>query len=86
MNDHKRASDTTKDTAVVQFDLFRKMDISAKAEMTFQLSENMRAVTEAGVRQRHPDYDDQMVNKAVIKLMIGEKLFGEVFGGLEVEV
>ena len=52
-------SDTTIEAAVRQFEILRKLDINARAEMTFQLSNNLHRIVEAGVRQRHPDYDGE---------------------------
>ena len=77
-------SDTTIEAAVRQFEILRKLDINARAEMTFQLSNNLRRVVEAGVRKRHPDYDEQTVKKVVLRLMIGERLFRQAFGDVEV--
>lgn len=77
-------SDTTIEAAIKQFEILRKLDINARAEMTFQLSNNLRRIVEAGVRQRHPDYDDETVKRAVLRLMIGERLFRQAFGDVEV--
>ena len=76
--------DTTAAAARKQIEILRAMDISDRAEMTFQLSDNLRATIEAGVRQRHPDYNDEEVKKAVIRLTVGEKLFKEAFPGDEI--
>ncbi len=77
--------DTSLHSANVQDDVLRKMDIRQRAEMTFELSDNVRRLAEAGVRSRHPEYDDKMVGIAVTKLMIGDSLFKEVFGDIELE-
>ena len=77
--------DTSLHSANVQDDVLRKMDIRQRAEMTFELSDNVRRLAEAGVRNRHPEYDDKMVGIAVTKLMIGDSLFKEVFGDIELE-
>ena len=79
------AGDTSLEAARVQYDILRKMDISDRAEMTFQLCDNMRAFVEAGVRDRHPDYDDDKVRLAVMRLTLGERLFREAFGDVEIE-
>ena len=77
--------DTSLCSANVQDHVLRKMDIRQRAEMTFELSDNVRRLAEAGVRSRHPEYDDKMVGMAVTKLMIGDSLFKEVFGDIELE-
>jgi len=77
--------DTSLLPSSVQDDVLRKMDIRQRAEMTFELSDNIRRLTEAGVRSRHPEYDDKTVGMAVTKLMIGDLLFKEAFGNIELE-
>jgi len=77
--------DTSLHSANVQDDVLRKMDIRQRAEMTFELSDNVRRLAQAGVRSRHPEYDDKMVGMAVTKLMIGDSMFKEVFGDIELE-
>jgi len=79
-------ADTTIEAAMVQFDVLRRLDVSERASMTFQLSNNLRKITEAGVRLRHPDYDDETVKLAVMRLTLGDDLFREAFGDVEVEV
>ena len=48
--------------------------------MTFELSDNMRSIVADGVRHRHPQWDEPTVEREVLRLMIGDELFGEVFG------
>ena len=73
------STDTTAEAAIKQLEVLRRLDIAARAEMTFQLSDNLRRIVEAGVRQRHPDWDDQAVNRGVLRLTKGERLFQEIF-------
>lgn len=79
------AGDTSLEAARIQYGILRKMDISDRAEITFQLCDNMRAFVEAGVRDRHPDYDDDKVRLAVIRLTLGERLFREAFGDVGIK-
>ena len=79
-------SDTTIDAAVKQFEILRRLGAETRAEMTIELSNNLRSIVEAGVRHRHPDYDEQTVKLAVLRLTIGEDLFREAFGDVEVQV
>jgi len=51
--------------------------------MTFELSENLRRIVEDGVRHRHPDWDEQAIQRGVAHLMLGKRLFREVFGDAE---
>jgi len=75
--------DTTPDAAIKQLEILQRLDINARAGMTFQLSDNLRRTVEAGVRQRHPDWGQEEVKRAVLRLTIGERLFRQVFGDAE---
>jgi hypothetical protein len=67
------------DADIKQLEVLRRLDIAERAEIVFQLSDNLRRTVEAGVRQRHPDWDDQAVKRCVLRLTIGERLFQEIF-------
>ena len=73
--------DTQPESAVRQFDALKKMDINARAEMTFQLSDNLRSIVEAGIRQRHPDYKQDQVKQAVLNLVMDKDIVSQAFGG-----
>lgn len=76
--------DTDLDSTKRLFDVLRKMDISARAEMTFQLSDNLRLTVESGIRQRHPDYSAEQIKLAVFRLTLDKDLFDKAFPGCEV--
>ena len=78
-------SDTSLEALGVQLDVLRRLGIEGRARLTFDLSDSLRRITEAGVRQRHPDYDDRTVRLAATRLAIGDKLFRLAFPGVEVE-
>jgi len=78
-------ADTTVDAARVHWDVLRRLGIDGRARMTFALIEAVRAVTEAGVRHRHPEYTNQQVRLATARLWVGERLFAEVFPGQDVK-
>jgi hypothetical protein len=80
------SGDTTLEAARVQYDILRRMDISDRADMTFQLCDNMRTFVEAGVRDRHPDYNDNKVHLAVMRLTLGKRLFREAFGDIDIQI
>ncbi len=73
--------DTQEKSAMRQFDVLKKMDISARAEMTFQLSDNLRAIVEAGIRQRHPDYTPDQITQAALNLVMDKDIVSQAFGG-----
>ena len=53
--------------------------------MVFDLNEGLRAMIEDGVRYRHPDYNQEQVRLAVVRMMLGERLFHHVYPGVEVK-
>jgi len=76
-------ADTTFEAACRQNEVLRRIGIAGRAAMTFELSDNLRRIVEDGVRDRHPDWDEQAVRLRVIRLTLGERLFEEAFGDTE---
>ena len=76
--------DTQREAAIKQYEILRKMDISARAEMTFQLSDNLRSILESGIRLRHPEYNQDEVKLAALRLTIDEELFNQAFPDCEI--
>ena len=75
-----RSRDTTVEAAKVHAAALRRLGLEGRARMTFELSDNLRAVTEAGIRHRHPDYDEEQVRLALIRAMLGDELFDRFYG------
>jgi hypothetical protein len=67
--------DTTPDALAVQIRALRRIGSGGRAAMMFELSDNLRSLVEAGVRHRHPRWDDRAVEREVTRLMIGDDLF-----------
>jgi hypothetical protein len=67
--------DTTPDALAVQMRALRRIGPGGRAAMMFELSDNLRSLVEAGVRHRHPRWDDRAVEREVTRLMIGDDLF-----------
>jgi hypothetical protein len=81
-----RNADPSKDSALKQTEVLRNMGLSGRAEMTFQLCDNLRQITKAGIRHRHPDYTGQQVTRAYLRLILDKDLFQQVFPGDEISV
>lgn len=77
--------DTTTEALAVQFRILRRMGPAGRAAMTFELSNNLRRLVEAGVRHRNPLWDERAVEREVIRLMIGDELFRQAYGSNRVE-
>ena len=80
-----RPLDTTPEAARVQFRVLRRMGERGRVEAMFSLCESMRGMLETGVRHRHPDYDDERVRLAVIRIMLGEDLFRRAYPGVDIK-
>jgi hypothetical protein len=80
----RMSGDTTPEAMAKQVEVLRRMGLAGRAAMTFELSDNLRSIVEAGVRLRHPDWDRGLVGREVLRLMIGDDLFRKAFGGGQV--
>ena len=70
-----RAKDTSREAEAIQLDICRRMGPVERLQRALDLSQTCRALMREGVRQRHPEYDEQQVQLAVIRLTLPEKLF-----------
>jgi hypothetical protein len=77
--------DTSVNALRVQLETLRRMGETGRANLTADLSESLRQHVEAGVRHRHPEYDDRTVRLAAIRLRIGDDLFRRAFPHVRVE-
>jgi hypothetical protein len=71
--------DTTREAFLRQIEILRGLGISGRAAMTFELGDNLRCLVEAGVRYRHPQWDDRTIERQVTRLMIGDDLFRRAY-------
>ena len=72
--------DTTRDAFLRQLEVLRHLGIEGRAAMTFELSDNLRQIVKDGVRHHHPDWDETRVRHEVLRIVLGNLLFSEVFG------
>jgi hypothetical protein len=79
-------ADTTPEAAWVQMEIYRRMGGARRLELAFELSDFLRGIVESGIRSRHPDYDDQQVKLAYIRLTVGYELFGKAFPGVKIAI
>jgi hypothetical protein len=78
--------DTSLEAARVQWRIFRQMPASKRLEIALSLSDSLRRLAAVGVRARHPDYSEDQVRLAVIRLSLGEELFRKVYPDCDVQV
>jgi hypothetical protein len=77
--------DTSAEAEAVQADVFRRAGPEGRLRMALEMSEEMARVVEAGVRMRHPDYSEDEVRLAGIRIRLGEDLFRAVYPRAQVE-
>lgn len=77
--------DTSLEALRVQSEIFAKMSGERRLELMFQLNHQADAICEAGIRSRHPEYSDNEVKLARIRLCLGDKLFRQAYPGVEIE-
>jgi len=75
-------SDTTVEVARKEFEILRRLGPEVRARMAFEMSDNLRAVVDAGVRLRNPDFDEEKVRLEVLRLMIGDRLYKQILKGI----
>jgi hypothetical protein len=71
-------ADTTLEAARVQNAVYQRMAPERRLALAFQMTASARALSEAGIRHRHPDYTDRQVRRALLRLTLGEELFRQV--------
>ncbi|MEJ2702146.1 MAG: hypothetical protein P8Z79_06850 [Sedimentisphaerales bacterium] len=70
--------DTTLEVARKEFEILRKLGPEVRAMMAIEMSDNLRDIVEAGVRDRHPDFDQKKIDLEVLRLMIGDELYKQM--------
>ena len=71
--------DTTIEAAKKQYEILRRLSPQLRVKMAFQMSDDLRNIVKAGVKLRHPDYNEQQENKEVIRLMLGDAMFNKIY-------
>jgi hypothetical protein len=76
-------ADTSPEADAVQVEAYRRMGGTARAAAMFRLTRMARTIAEAGIRARHPDYDDARARLALARLLYGDDLVREAWPGSE---
>jgi hypothetical protein len=75
--------DTSQRAFDVQRDVYRRMGGSGRIAVMFRLNDAMRRLAMAGIRARHPGYDEEQVRRAYGRLVLGDALAKAVWPGRE---
>ena len=85
MSDTFIPRDTTPEAFRVYCQAQKNLGSEGRMRLVVELSRQLRERLEAGVRLRHPEYTDHLVRLGRIRLQLGDKLFREVYGELDVK-
>lgn len=69
------ARDTLPDAHDVQVAIYRRLTGEQRVALAMQMSEDAREITRAGIRARHPEYDDEQTWHALVRLLLGDALY-----------
>jgi hypothetical protein len=75
--------DTSPEAWEMQLAAYRRMSGSERCAIAFRLTDLARRVAESGIRQRHPDYDSGQVQRALLRLRLGDEAARCVWPGEE---
>jgi hypothetical protein len=62
----------------------QKLGAAGRLQLAFDISEQMWRTARAGIQRRHPEYSNEQVQLALIRLRLGEKLFRIGYPDVEV--
>ncbi|MEM9454584.1 MAG: hypothetical protein AAGF11_10420 [Myxococcota bacterium] len=68
-------SDTSPEAAEILRERMRRLTPSQRFEEGIKLCKLSRQIMRAGIRMRHPDYDEQQVEMALARLLWGDDLY-----------
>lgn len=71
--------DTLPEAYEVQIEAYRRMGGKGRTAVMFRLSGMARQIAAAGIRERHPDYDEEQVRMALFRLLFGDDLSRRVW-------
>jgi len=73
-----RARDTSEGAFERQLEAYRAMTPAERLAIAAAMSDEIRVLAEAGIRDRHPTYTDAQVADALAKILLGRELADKV--------
>lgn len=67
-------NDTNPEAQAIQDDIYRRLGGSERLSIALRLGTAARTMALAGIRARHPDYDDNQTRMALARLLFGDTL------------
>lgn len=62
----------------IQFEVFKKLDMSQKLLQTFELSENIQDITKSEIQKDHPEYNQKQIVHLFLKRILDKKLHHKI--------
>ncbi|PYQ49919.1 MAG: hypothetical protein DMF78_17055 [Acidobacteria bacterium] len=72
-------TDTSAEADRVQVEAYRRMGGAGRIAALFRLNERARNLAMAGIRHRHPEYDEERQRLAFARLVLGDELVRKVW-------
>jgi hypothetical protein len=76
--------DTSPDAFWVQCRVLRRLGSRNRSRQMLELIETVNKTAASGIRSRHPNYSDEEVRMALIRMRLGDHLFVKAFPGVDV--
>jgi hypothetical protein len=76
-----RPFDTSREAHEHQLRIYRSMTPSERSELALRMSEDVRLVAAEGIKQRHPDYTERDVRRALVALLYGKDAAAKLWPG-----
>jgi hypothetical protein len=74
-----RALDTNPEADLAQIEAYRRMGGAGRVAVVFRLNALAREVAMAGIRARHPDYDEARQQLAYARIVLGDETMQKVW-------
>ncbi len=74
-----KPSDTLAEIEEIQLDIIRKMSPEKRLELAIQLYETEQNLLSEGIRSRHPEYTEEEIRLALIRILLGNEQFEVVY-------
>jgi hypothetical protein len=75
------ARDTSSEAHAFQLRLYRAMTPDQRSELALRMSDDLRRVAAEGIKQRHPEYSELDVRRALVALLYGTEAAEKVWPG-----
>ena len=75
------SADTSDEAARAQLEVYRRMEPSRRLEIGLELTAMSRHLMAEGIRARHPEYSEEEVHHALLRLWLGPELFARAYPG-----